>query len=306
MRRFKKILVYINTDNETSRALQRAVTLAAHNNAALKVVDVAEELPGYVRLLGIPDKSILSFVVNEKREHLDTLVREMASDMPVSTEVLIGAPFLAVIRDILKHGHDLVIKDIDDEEGPDATDMHLLRKCPCPLWLEHPMSDERIERVAVAVDPVPDDTQNLALSSTLMEIAVGLKQSEHCMLHVIHAWLILYESILRQNIAQDQWEQFMEESERTARDQLKSFLKPFTQSIQDDGIHLLKGDPGQVIPAFVRKRSMDLLVMGTVARTGIQGFLIGNTAEIILKRIGCSIIAVKPSGFRTPVKLESD
>ncbi|MDF1931632.1 hypothetical protein PGH45_18410 [Legionella pneumophila] len=29
---------------------------------------------------------------------------------------------------------------------------------------------------------------------------------------------------------------------------------------------------------------MDMLVMGTVARTGISGFIIGNTAEIFCKK----------------------
>jgi len=42
--------------------------------------------------------------------------------------------------------------------------------------------------------------------------------------------------------------------------------------------------------------------MGTVARTGISGFIIGNTAENILEEISCSLIALKPEGFVSPVK----
>jgi nucleotide-binding universal stress UspA family protein len=49
---------------------------------------------------------------------------------------------------------------------------------------------------------------------------------------------------------------------------------------------------------------MDLIIMGTVARTGIPGFLMGNTAETILNRIECSVLAIKPAGFVTPVTLE--
>jgi len=41
--------------------------------------------------------------------------------------------------------------------------------------------------------------------------------------------------------------------------------------------------------------------MGTVGRTGIQGFFIGNTAEEILNQVECSVLAVKPPGFQTPV-----
>jgi nucleotide-binding universal stress UspA family protein len=45
--------------------------------------------------------------------------------------------------------------------------------------------------------------------------------------------------------------------------------------------------------------------MGTVARTGINGLLMGNTAEMILTQIDCSVLAVKPQGFVSPVTLEA-
>ena len=44
---------------------------------------------------------------------------------------------------------------------------------------------------------------------------------------------------------------------------------------------------------------VDLIVMGTVARSGISGALMGNTAESVLDRIGCAVLAVKPSGCVT-------
>jgi nucleotide-binding universal stress UspA family protein len=49
------------------------------------------------------------------------------------------------------------------------------------------------------------------------------------------------------------------------------------------------------------EQDIDLLVMGTVCRTGISGFLIGNTAEEVLNQIDCSVLTVKPEGFVTPV-----
>ena len=54
---------------------------------------------------------------------------------------------------------------------------------------------------------------------------------------------------------------------------------------------------------MIKKLQADLVVMGTVARTGIAGLLIGNTAEAILEQVQCSVLAVKPPGFVSPVKL---
>ena len=46
--------------------------------------------------------------------------------------------------------------------------------------------------------------------------------------------------------------------------------------------------------------------MGTMARSGIAGLLIGNTAERVLRKLPCSVLAVKPDGFVSPERLESE
>jgi universal stress protein E len=43
------------------------------------------------------------------------------------------------------------------------------------------------------------------------------------------------------------------------------------------------------------------LVMGTMSRGGIPGLLIGNTAEKVLYRANCSVLTLKPDGFKSPV-----
>jgi len=45
-------------------------------------------------------------------------------------------------------------------------------------------------------------------------------------------------------------------------------------------------------------------VMGTLHRTGLAGFFIGNTAEKVLSEVNCSVLTVKPAGFVTPVSLD--
>ena len=54
---------------------------------------------------------------------------------------------------------------------------------------------------------------------------------------------------------------------------------------------------------MARRLGVGLIVMGTVARTGLSGLFMGNTAEEILRSVDCSVLAVKPEGFVTPVKL---
>ena len=73
------------------------------------------------------------------------------------------------------------------------------------------------------------------------------------------------------------------------------YIKPRT--------HLVKGWPRKEIPSLAKQLEADVIVMGTVARTGVPGFIMGNTAEMILNQIDCSVLAIKPPGFETPVTL---
>ena len=55
--------------------------------------------------------------------------------------------------------------------------------------------------------------------------------------------------------------------------------------------------------SFSQEVEADLVVIGTVGRTGIPGLIIGNTAENVLQTTSASVLAVKPSGFVSPVTL---
>ena len=59
------------------------------------------------------------------------------------------------------------------------------------------------------------------------------------------------------------------------------------------------------MPDLVSHHRINLLVMGTLARTGISGLVMGNTAEQVLDDVGCSVIAVKPPGVKSPVNIKS-
>ncbi|MEX2133825.1 MAG: universal stress protein [Acidimicrobiia bacterium] len=63
----------------------------------------------------------------------------------------------------------------------------------------------------------------------------------------------------------------------------------------------MQGTASKVFPKLADVLEVGLIVMGTVARTGISGLIMGNTAETILRSVRCSVLAVKPEGFVTPV-----
>jgi nucleotide-binding universal stress UspA family protein len=78
---------------------------------------------------------------------------------------------------------------------------------------------------------------------------------------------------------------------------LRQLLGDDSYNVINPGLHLLKGPAQKAIPVAVKNLQADLVVIGTVARTGVSGFLIGNTAEEILDHLSCSVLAVKPTDF---------
>ena len=58
--------------------------------------------------------------------------------------------------------------------------------------------------------------------------------------------------------------------------------------------------------SYIEQHNIELIVMGTISRKGITGMLIGNTAEKLLPFLSCSVLAVKPANFESPVLLTND
>ena len=85
-------------------------------------------------------------------------------------------------------------------------------------------------------------------------------------------------------------------------------LKTLTDSVgprlAESRIEIRQGHAEDAIARFVVAEGIELTVMGTVARRGISGLLFGNTAERILQRLLCSVLAVKPDGFVSPVNID--
>jgi nucleotide-binding universal stress UspA family protein len=193
--------------------------------------------------------------------------------------------------------------------------MHLLRKCPCPVWLMKPGENPNYANIVAAVDfdPWNPDTIEQPLNRQVLELAASLALSDFATLHLVHAWEAFAEETIKS--WSDQPVSDIMEYVKTERSHHQAGLERLAQMLSGqigkqayDFLkplqHLPKGSARRVIPELARDVQADLVVMGTVARTGIPGLIIGNTAEAILDQITCSVLAVKPPGFVTPVTLD--
>ena len=299
MKRFTNILVVFNDAIGAEDALEQAVSLARDNAARLTVTVVLRGGESSPQLVA----------ETEKRLQRLSLGVQHAGVSDVRTLVLTGIPFLVIIQQVIRAEHDLVLACAESDGvlkqiffGSTAT--HLVRKCPCPVWIVKPGQTVPYTKILVAVDPhnaSPEDQFN----TLIMDLATSLAVHDNAVLHIMHAWGIDGNDLdsLRSEIATQQREAILKRHHDKHLLAVNNLLTRYPMSEIDHRVHLPKGRPEQAISQLVRQEQIDLIVMGSVARVGIPGFFIGNTAETVLSSERCSILTVKPNGFETPVSL---
>ena len=121
MQRFKDILCVAPAGSENEAVLKRAATLAISNRARLTVVDVFSGMPPDVEWTAqapSTDEINAAIVVGRERR-LKDLVSVWRGKIDIETKLLIGAPFLEVVREVLRSSRDLVRK-VDQRTKPIA------------------------------------------------------------------------------------------------------------------------------------------------------------------------------------------
>ncbi|MEN8167902.1 MAG: universal stress protein [Pseudomonadota bacterium] len=314
MKRFKNLLLVFEPEADNETAVSLAVSLAKRNQASLTLISVVEDLSAetYMEATSLPSGDLFERVMKDCWEQLQPVIESIGAAGPEArARVVSGTPFLEIIRQVLRDRHDLVMVTAEGTDGFKArlfgsTTMHLMRKCPCPVWAVKPRSQQGFARILATVDPGSPDNEHNALDRLVMDLSTSLASLERSELHVIHAWNLPGERrILSRGVITQRGLDVLLRGVRGRREmQLGDLLGSYSSLDLRPWVHLVKGRAGKEIPELVRQEGIDLLVMGTVCRTGVAGFFIGNTAEEVLSQVNCSVLTVKPEGFVTPVTLE--
>lgn len=308
MRRFRNILVRAPQGQDTAHVVGHATELARRNDGRLTIYDTVSPLPA--RRSRINDGGTIIDVHEVLVANRVGELEQLAAPLDVDTEVAVdvGVPFVATIQRVMTEGHDLIMTLADPTEPGKrlrgaSTTLHLLRKSPCPVWVDDPVTHERPD-VVVGIGPYSTDGEVDPLDQMLVELGTSLAKIQGGAAHLVHAWKLEGESLLRsgamrlQPSAVDELVAAERASAMTAFDTL---VVP--SEVNDITIHhhIEKGSAADVIGDVAERTRAGVVVMGTLARAGLPGLIIGNTAERLLGGLEASIIAVKPPGFESPV-----
>lgn len=299
MKRFKNILVVYDDAIGGDDALGQAVALARENAARLTVTTVLRESQLSPRIVGETEKRLQRLALGVRH----------AGVSKIDTKVLIGIPFLEVIRQVIGAHHDLVVTGAEAGRvlkdvffGSAAT--HLMRKCPCPVWVVKPGQSVPYTKILAAVDPQPPSLED-HFNIKIMDLATTLASRDRAVLHILHAWEVDGKDFdtIRSEMPPREREALLEQHRGKHSLALRDLLARYPMAEIEHRVHLPRERPERAIGRLAEQERIDLIVMGTVARTGIPGFFIGNAAESVLGSVKCGMLTVKPAGFETPVSL---
>ncbi len=320
MERFKNILLVTSQGEGQKTAFERAVGLANKNQGQLTILDMPDQIPDQKKhLLGkLLSKELDEVMVRDRDNYLESLIDPVREQLPIKIQTIKGESSHGIIKAVLQDNYDLVIKTSHPHHSFKtllfgSTDMHLLRKCPCPVCIIKPGKKQNFQRIIAAVDiePSSDDQKMDAFNLELMEIATELASYESSELYFVHAWLIFGEKMLetsRLDYKREKIEEWLKAQREELHIRQEEFKDKLLRLLEQKGLSNLQpqilaieGVADDVIPRIALEKEADLIVMGTLGRRGLSGFFMGNTAENILTQINCSVLAIKPSWFVSPV-----
>ncbi len=270
MGRFQRILYVERRRRGSTRAFSCAIHTALREGASLTVAGAAtgdrlERMAELGSLFGVP----------VRRVELDR------GGLPAD----------------LVSGHDLVIT-VGRSKGPvwpfrpGGLERRLMRECGCPAWILHPAQSPESRVVVAAVDVTSRAGE--ALSRGVLEAAGGLADSTGAELHVVHCWSVVGESLLASRSrggSRRGAERVLTEAARSRRRRIEGLL----EAAGLGGVGRVVLCKQKVVPGLrdvAWRLEADIVVVGSVGRTGVGALFPGNTAERLVGRVPASLFVV--------------
>lgn len=273
MQTIKRILVVIDPTREDNVALVRSRLLAGYLGADL-------------HLLVCENRRDLSDLLGELCRSLET-----AGIKASYTQAWHSNVTDTIIRTLMAEGCGLVIKQHTPDNPlkkalltPD--DWKLLRYCPAPVLLAKGSALWMHGKVLAAVDLGDHDDQHQQLHDAIVSCAADIARMINGELHLLSAHPAPMLS------AANPIYQLRETILAIYGEKASRYLAEY--SIAEGNTHIDEGPADNLIPRVAGQIGACVTVIGTVARTGISGALIGNTAEVVLDQLSGDVLVLKP------------
>jgi nucleotide-binding universal stress UspA family protein len=306
MNHLKNIVVGLDFSKHSEQALRQAVRMAQWNKATLHVVYVidATVLADLQKAMSphVAEGQILDQLYASNQDRIQKLLagtHRSQAGLDVEIDVRAGQPFVEILRAVRDTAADLLMlgsnSSSEPRHGAGALATNGVRKAPTKVMLVRKRQTGSFQRVVACVDF--SETSRRAV-----EQAIRVARQDGAHLDIVHAyvppWMVLHYRAPTPEASP----RFEAQYKLNLDACLKQFVQPFAGDLAGLSVayHLMGStlSPAEAIVDFLKKSGADLAVLGTRGRSAMMTWFLGTVAERIVRESPCSVLTVKPEGFR--------
>ena len=289
--KIEKLLLPTDCSEFSEGAIREAVNLAKTCSSKLFVVSVIETNPEYESIA----PQLIEKAEKETRQHLES-VKNRAAKEGVDCEIIARQgedPYKYIVDEAAKHQVSMIIMGRRGRKGLKRLMMgsvtaKVIGHSPCNVLVVPRAARLEFRKILVATD---GSKYSNAAASEAVAIA------KRCGATLIAASVVPYESISPLGIVHSemQWELVTEESRKAAENNIKN-VKEIAEK-EDVKIEelILEGRPYEAIINAAKEKRVDLIVVGSHGRTGLDRLLMGSVTERVIGHADCAVLVVKVS-----------
>jgi nucleotide-binding universal stress UspA family protein len=138
----------------------------------------------------------------------------------------------------------------------------------------------------------PTDFSEGALNA--LPYAIDLAKSYGAKLHLLH---VVYDIATASGlyVPHISVDELYKELDTSAQKELEKFGATAKKDIKDVEYTVIRGVPYEEILKFAQEKNIDLIIIGTHGRKGLDRVLFGSTAERIVRNALCPVLTVRES-----------
>ena len=297
----RRILVAV-ADGTARRVTRRAGDLALKSGATIELFSVIRPDS---RVLRLPSATLLQInraITEGRRRELDKLALGLRRQglAVACTVVMSDSLSESIMRRLHEAPADIVAIEAHKHHLLSRwfllySDYDLIRHCPVPLLIVKGIRRASRQPVLAAIDPWHHNDKPASLDGRIVDAARTMAKLQHVSLQSVHAYQPLMDFVSDSAFGPVAIPvSGSDEAAHAALIRRRFKALNATYRIAPRQAHLEMGDPAYVLPTLARSLKAQMVVMGAIARSTVERFFLGSTAEQVLDALPCDVLIVKP------------
>lgn len=180
-----------------------------------------------------------------------------------------------------------------------STDWNLIRTCPFPLLLVNDANPLKGRNIIAALKFGDQDADHDELNDIIMSQALVIANLFGSRIQVVNAITPSSKPVeypAGKSGDQPSIEGLKQDHITRAVKLAKGFDVP------EDCVAVIEGQTEVVVDKLAKQLNAGVVILGSVARSGVAGLLVGNTAERVLEEISANVLVLKKASFTSPIQ----